>query len=106
MATVDFDHAAALRAAAELRTHATYLDALATARDGLAREAVADWAGRFREDFDRELTATQDRISTAAEALRRTAGRLSDAIDVARTEQLRLDREDEPTVPPGREPPP
>ena len=102
---VTFDFASATDAAAECRRHAGYLDSLAETRADARPGAVEEWRGRFRDDFDREFTTTQQRLADEAASLRSLAGVIDDAIAAAR--QLRTtcerDHDHSPPVPADRQ---
>jgi hypothetical protein len=63
---VDFDHAAADAAVTELNRLQRYVDALVQVRDQAVGECRTDWAGRFRDDFDREFSSTQGTLRTVS----------------------------------------
>ncbi len=98
---VTFDFAAAADAAAECRRHARYLDALAEARADARPAAVEEWRGRFREDFDREFTTTQQRLADEATSLRSMAGAFDDAIEAARAQKSLCERDHDHSPPPS-----
>lgn len=60
---VEFDHAKADEAVRRLRSIRRYVEALGEAREVSVTAARIGWWGRFRDDFDREFTATQDGLS-------------------------------------------
>lgn len=96
---VTFDFATATEAAAECRRHARYLDSLAETRADARPAAVAEWRGRFRDDFDREFTRTQQRLSDEASSLRALAGAIDDAIDAARRQRTICERDHDHRAP-------
>lgn len=99
---VEFDFGVAADAAAEARRHARYLRSLADTRMGSRAEAVTDWTGRFREDFDREYTSTQQALRTRATSLDGMARELDDAADRARIDKTACERNhDHSTTPTG-----
>lgn len=90
---VTFDFASATDAAAECRRHAGYLDSLAETRADARPLAVDEWRGRFRDDFDREFTTTQQRLADEAASLRSLAGAIDDAIAAARQMKTTCERD-------------
>lgn len=90
---VRFDFAAAEAASAELRRHARYLDGLAEARASARALAVEDWAGRFRDDFDREYATTQQALRDEGDGLSGTAGEIDDAAARARAAKVTCERD-------------
>jgi uncharacterized protein YukE len=99
---VQFDFAVASEAAAEARRHARYLRSLADARVGARAEAVKDWTGRFRDDFDREYASTQQALRDRAQSVDSMAKAIDDAADRARIDKATCEREhDHSKVPTG-----
>ena len=96
---VTFDFASAADAAAECRRHAGYLDSLAQTRADARPSAVDEWQGRFRDDFDREFTTTQQRLADGASSLRTLAGAIDDAADAARQLKTTCERDHDHSPP-------
>lgn len=90
---VTFDFSSADDAAREARRHAGYLESLAESRASARTVAVEEWRGRFRDDFDRDFTATQRRLSDEAASLRRLAGSIDDAAEAALQQKQTCERD-------------
>ncbi|QYG93900.1 hypothetical protein HC251_16660 [Iamia sp. SCSIO 61187] len=98
---VTFDFASAELAAAECRRHAGYLASLREARARARTTAVEDWSGRFRDDFDRDFTTSQQALQDEVERLRTLAGAIDDAAAEARVLKTTCERDHDHSAPPG-----
>lgn len=92
---VRWDWGAANEAASALRHAADRLDGTASERTGLARNAQAEWRGRYREQFDVELARILRRAHDLANECRDAAGRIAQASQRAWEEQKHRERERE-----------
>lgn len=86
---VEFDFAAAARAAAALRTAADLVDRAARMRARDARAAEQGWTGKQRTQFDAEETRLSTAASTLVTQLRRDAAALHTAAERARAANTR-----------------
>ncbi|MGH3708599.1 MAG: hypothetical protein ACRDRQ_10950 [Pseudonocardiaceae bacterium] len=86
---VVFDHSAANEAASGLESAAGQLDRASTDRAGQAKHAREDWSGATREQFDRTLDPALAQAGYLADALRRAAGTIRQAMEHATIEQQR-----------------
>ncbi len=86
---VRWDHGAAEEAMAALRRTADLLDQMAQERARVAREATAEWRGRYREEFDAHFEQMQRRARELAEECRHAASRIAWADHQAYVEQKR-----------------
>ena len=98
---VTFDFASAELAAAECRRHAGYLESLRQARPTAGPTAVEEWSGRFRDDFDRDFSSSQQALQDELERLRTLAGAIDDAAAEARTLKTTCERDHDHAGPPG-----
>jgi uncharacterized protein YukE len=98
---VTFDFASAELAAAECRRHAGYLESLREARASARTPAVEEWSGRFRDDFDRDFTSSQQALQDELERLRTLAGAIDDAAATARALKTTCERDHDHAGPPG-----
>jgi len=92
---VRWDHGAADDAALALRRAAELLEETATRREQLAREAIAEWRGRYREEFDDRLRHTLRRARQLAQEYRQKASEILRKSQLAYEEQKRRERERE-----------
>ena len=84
---VRFDQAAASKAASALEDAARQLDQATNDRAGQAKHARQDWSGATRSEFDQTLNPALGQAGDLAEALRRAAGTIRQAMTNATTEQ-------------------
>lgn len=86
---VNFDHAAADRAATECDAVATRLRDSVGERQRLATTARDQWAGRYRDDFDTAFAARIGDSGRLEADLRALARRIREAAAAAGAEQAR-----------------
>lgn len=92
---VKWDHGAADDAALTLRRAADLLEETAARREQQAREATAEWRGRYREEFDERLAQLLRRARQLAQEYRDKAGEILRKSQMAYEEQKRRERERE-----------
>lgn len=92
---VRWDHGAADDAALALRRAADLLEETAARREQLAREAQAEWKGRFREEFDERLVYMLRRARQLAQEYRAKATEILQKSQMAYEEQKHRERERE-----------
>jgi hypothetical protein len=90
---VHWDFSAADEAAAALRRVANILQETAAQREQQAREATAEWQGRYREEFDVHLTKMLRRARELAMEYRDAANKILSASQRAYDEQKRREQE-------------
>lgn len=88
---IRFDHAAARHASEVCRAASRRIRSEWSAREALAREASTDWAGRYRDDFDRNFATQQRWLVHLAARLVAQADRIDRAAETA--SQMQSDRE-------------
>jgi len=86
---VKWDYGAASDAANELRRAATLLRDTTTRRRASADVARAEWHGRFREQFDHDLSDMVRRALDLADRMERKAREIEGASERARAEEKR-----------------
>ncbi len=86
---VAFDHTAAREAAGALERAAAQLDRVSNDRTAQATHARQDWSGVTRDRFDQTLSPALRQAGDLADALRRAAGTIRQAMTDARVEQQR-----------------
>lgn len=86
---VSFNHAGAERAAAECDVTAAKLRDSIGVRERLATAARLEWAGRYRDGFDRAFAALIEQSERLEADLRALARRIRDAAAAAHAEQSR-----------------
>lgn len=102
---VAFDHAAASEAAGALERAATQLDQASTDRAGQAKNAREDWSGATRVKFNQALDPALGQAGDLADALRRAAGTIRQAMtDATAQQQQRVKVREEHLAPGGRRP--
>lgn len=92
---VRWDHGAAQDAIRALNNAANRLEQTASERERLARDATAQWRGRYRQEFDVHLQNMLRRARTLAEEYRHAARQIARASAAALEEQRRRERERE-----------
>jgi len=92
---VTWNEGAARDAANELRRSADLLEETAARRLRAADVARAEWRGRYREQFDGDLTQMLRRARELAEQMRNKARAIDDATRRAKEEQRHRERERE-----------
>jgi uncharacterized protein YukE len=86
---VNFDQAAANKAASALEDAAHQLDQANKDRARQAKHARQDWSGATRSEFDQALNPAMREAGNLVDALRRAAGTIRHAKDEASLEQQR-----------------
>lgn len=89
---VTHDPARAQEAIDELERVAAHLEGLTESRASLAREALVDWHGAWREEVEQTLTDLLGRSEELVQQLRRTAARIAEETELAAAEQQRRER--------------
>lgn len=92
---VRWDDGAANDAAIALRRAAELLEETSARRERLAREATAEWRGRYREEFDERLTHTLRKARQLAQEYRAKANEILHKSQLAYEEQKHRERERE-----------
>lgn len=92
---VRWDHAAAEAAISALRRAADAVDQAAVERARQSREAVAEWRGSLRGEFDERLRHLMGEAASLVAACRSAAEEVGRANQRAREEQARRERERE-----------
>jgi len=92
---VRWDQAASARAASELRRVADELDRSVFERASAAESATGEWRGVNRRRFDEHLRGGARRARELAADFRAAAGRIDQAAQRARDDQLRRVRDRE-----------
>lgn len=92
---VEWDHHAADEAVQSLRRTATLLEETAAQRRQRADEAMAEWRGRHRDNFEGQLSRMLQKAAELAGELRAKADEIARASDRAREEQAHRERERE-----------
>jgi uncharacterized protein YukE len=86
---VPFDWGAAEKLAAAFRAAATTLESQVPARNTMAEAALAEWQGRFADEFQGRMATCADDGRRLAAAMRVAAGQVGELSDRASREQRR-----------------
>lgn len=90
---VEWDHRAADDAVQSLRRTATLLEETAVQRRQRAEEAMAEWRGRHRDNFEGQLSRMLQKAAELVGELRAKADEIARASYLAREEQARRERD-------------
>lgn len=89
---VAFNQGHAEEAVSQLRLLRSMVEALIEVRGNAADEPLVDWAGRFRDDFDRELATTQNGLGDVCDRIDTMIASINDGTDTAATAQASRER--------------